>query len=163
METIQQKEQRKELILQYIQPGLLGLMDGSVSTLAPLFAAAFATHSSHVTLLVGLSAAIGAAISMGFAEALSDTGVHTGRGFPVRRGLITAAMTFLGGILHAIPFMLTNFQFGLYIAYAVVALELLAISYIRTHYLHVNFIVSNVQVIFGGILVVIAGIFIGSA
>jgi len=156
-------EEKKQLILQYIQPGLLGLMDGSVSTLAPLFAVAFATHSSHITLLVGLSAAIGAAISMGFAEALSDTGVHTGRGFPIRRGLITAAMTFLGGILHTVPFLLPSFQYGLYVSYAVVVLELLAISYVRTHYLHVNFIVSNIQVIFGGALVVIAGIFIGSA
>src|SRR5205807_8763968 len=95
----------KNLILQYIQPGLLGLMDGSVSTLAPLFAAAFATRSSHIALLIGLSAAVGAAISMGFAEALSDTGEHTGRGYPIRRGSITGGMTFLGGILHTIPFL----------------------------------------------------------
>src|SRR5205807_9141915 len=88
----------KNLILRYIQPGLLGLMDGSVSTLAPLFAAAFATKSTHIALLIGMSAAIGAAISMGFAEALSDTGVHTGRGLPLRRGFITGLMTFIGGI-----------------------------------------------------------------
>src|SRR5437588_264954 len=94
----------KKLILQFIQPGLLGLMDGSVSTLAPLFAAAFATHSSRIALLVGLSASIGAAISMGFAEALSDTGEHTGRGHPIRRGFVTGLMTFFGGILHTLPF-----------------------------------------------------------
>src|SRR5579864_8980434 len=96
-------DNKKEIILQYIQPGLLGLMDGSVSTLAPLFAAAFATRSTHIALLIGLSAAIGAAISMAFAEALSDTGVHTGRGHPIRRGLVTGAMTFIGGILHTLP------------------------------------------------------------
>src|SRR5437773_402484 len=101
-----EKAEDKELILQYIQPGLLGLMDGSVSTLAPLFAAAFATKSTHIALLVGLSAAIGAAISMGFAEALSDTGVHTGRGHPTRRGIVTGTMTFIGGILHALPFLI---------------------------------------------------------
>src|SRR6266478_4547076 len=103
-----EKISQKSLILQYIQPGLLGLMDGSVSTLAPLFAAAFATKSPHIALLIGLSAAIGAAISMGFAEALSDTGEHTGRGHSGRRGLITGVMTFVGGILHTIPFFLPN-------------------------------------------------------
>lgn len=155
--------EKKDFILQYIQPGLLGLMDGSVSTLAPLFAAAFATHSSHVTLLIGSSAAVGAAISMGFAEALSDTGIHTGRGHPVRRGFITAVMTFIGGILHTLPFLIPHITTALYIAYLVVGLELIIISYIRYHYFSVNFFFSVLQVIVGGSLVVAAGIFIGNA
>src|SRR6185436_8105057 len=98
------EQDQKNFILQYIQPGLLGLMDGSVSTLAPLFAAVFATRSSHIAVLIGFSAAVGAAISMAFAEALSDTGEHTGRGHPIRRGLVTGGMTFMGGILHTLPF-----------------------------------------------------------
>jgi len=152
-----------KILLQYIQPGLLGLMDGSISTLAPLFAAAFATHSSHVALLVGLSASVGAAISMGFAEALSDTGEHTGRGFPVKRGFITGGMTFIGGTLHALPFLLINLNHALYLAYMVVGTELIIISYIRYHYFKMNFFLSMVQVIIGGLLVVAAGIFIGNA
>ncbi len=156
-------KEHKNLILQYIQPGLLGLMDGSVSTLAPLFAAAFATKSSHIALLIGLSAAIGAAISMGFAEALSDTGIHTGRGHSVRRGFITGSMTLIGGILHTIPFMLPNLGQALYFAYLIVGLELIAIAYIRYRYFKMNFAFSVLQVIFGGGLVLLAGIFIGSA
>ncbi len=156
-------EERKQHILQYIQPGLLGLMDGSVSTLAPLFAAAFATHSPHVTLLVGISAAVGAAISMAFAEALSDTGVHTGRGHPVRRGVITGALTFVGGILHAVPFLIPNIDFALHLAYLVVGLELIVISYIRYHYFQMNFFRSLFQVVVGSLLVLFAGVFIGSA
>lgn len=156
-------ENNKNLILQYIQPGLLGLMDGSVSTLAPLFAAAFATKSPHITFLIGFSSAIGAAISMGFAEALSDTGVHTGRGHPIRRGFVTGLMTFLGGILHTFPFVLSNINSALYIAYFIVGLELIIISYIRNRYFHMNFLLSTVQVVFGGFLVILAGIFIGSA
>ena len=152
----------KNLILKYIQPGLLGLMDGSVSTLAPLFAAAFATKSPHIALLIGLSAAVGAAISMGFAEALSDTGVHTGRGHPIRRGAITGAMTFLGGILHTIPFILPNLGAALSLAYLVVGIELIVIAYIRNRYFKMNFFLSIMQVVFGGILVLLAGIFIGS-
>jgi len=156
-------ENKKELILQYIQPGLLGLMDGSVSTLAPLFAAAFATHSTHIALLIGLSAAIGAAISMSFAEALSDTGVHTGRGHPLRRGFVTGAMTFLGGILHTLPFLLPSFSLALYIAYFVVGVELIVIAYIRNRYFQMNFFISTLQVVIGGVLVMLAGVFIGSA
>ncbi|MEK7124663.1 MAG: VIT family protein [Patescibacteria group bacterium] len=163
MEKQEEHIHKKELILQYIQPGLLGLMDGSVSTLAPMFAAAFATHSNRITLLIGLSAAIGAAISMGFAEALSDTGVHTGRGHPIRRGTVTALMTFAGGIVHSLPFLLPDFNLALYLAYLTVGLELMAISYIRYHYFRVNFFISSIQVIVGGVLVVLAGVFIGSA
>ncbi len=152
---------KKTLTLQYIQPGLLGLMDGSVSTLAPLFAAAFVTQSTHVAFLIGLSAAIGAAISMGFAEALSDTGIHTGRGHPIRRGFITGGMTFLGGILHTLPFMLVNLDHALYLAYLVVGVELVAISYIRYRFFSMNFILSMVQVMVGGLLVLISGVIIG--
>ncbi len=155
--------EHKNLILQYIQPGLLGLMDGSVSTLAPLFAAAFATKSTHIALLIGLSAAIGAAISMGFAEALSDTGVHTGRGHPIRRGFITGLMTFLGGILHTFPFMLPRLDQALYLAYIIVGIELIIIAYIRNRYFKMNFALSCLQVVFGGFLVLLAGIIIGSA
>ncbi len=158
-----ENNEHKNLILQYIQPGLLGLMDGSVSTLAPLFAAAFATKSPHITLLIGISAAVGAAISMGFAEALSDTGEHTGRGHPVRRGFITGAMTFIGGILHTVPFLSPNLDLGLHLAYLVVGIELIAIAYIRYHYFKMNFFYSVLQVIGGGALVLLAGIFIGSA
>jgi erythrin-vacuolar iron transport family protein len=157
------ENERRLLILQYIQPGLLGLMDGTVSTLAPLFAVAYATGSPRITFLVGLSAAIGAAISMGFAEALSDTGVHTERGKPLPRGLITGVMTFLGGILHAVPFLLPEMHVALIGAYAIVGLELIAISYVRYHYFHMNFFLSLLQVVVGGALVVVAGILIGSA
>lgn len=158
-----ENQEHKNLILQYIQPGLLGLMDGSVSTLAPLFAAAFATKSPHITLLIGFSSAVGAAISMGFAEALSDTGVHTGRGHPIRRGFITGLMTLLGGILHTIPFLMGNLDHALYVAYLVVGFELIAISYIRYRYFKMNFALSVLQVVFGGGLVLLAGVFIGSA
>lgn len=155
-------ENRQSFILQYVQPGLLGLMDGSVSTLAPIFAAAFATQSVHITFLIGLSASVGAAISMAFAEALSDTGVHTGRGHPVRRGFVTGSMTFIGGILHTLPFLLPDLSVALYWAYAVVGIELMVISYIRNKYFNMGFALSSLQVIAGGVLVVIAGIYIGS-
>ncbi len=154
--------EEKTFVLQYIQPGLLGLMDGTVSTLAPLFAVAFATKSSHITFLVGLSAAIGAAISMGFAEALSDTGVHTGRGHPIRRGFVTGILTFIGGILHTVPFFFSNIQHALVFAYLIVGIELIIIAYIRNRYFKMNFFLSATQVVAGGLLVVLAGIFIGS-
>lgn len=148
-------------ILQYIQPGLLGLMDGAVSTLAPIFAAAFATNSPHITFLIGMSASVGAAISMGFAEALSDTGVHTGRGHPLRRGIITGTMTFIGGIVHTLPFLLPDLTLALYWAYIVVAAELAAIAYIRNRYFGMGLALSVVQVVVGGALVILAGIYIG--
>lgn len=153
----------KKIILQYIQPGLLGLMDGTVSTLAPLFAAAFATHSSHITLLVGLSAAVGAAISMGFAEALSDTGIHTDRGHPIRRGLITGTMTLLGGIVHTVPFIIANVSHALSWAYLIVGIELMLIAYIRHRYFGLNIFISILQVVVGGVLVALSGILIGAA
>src|SRR3989344_367400 len=156
-------EQNRPFILQYVQPALLGLMDGSVSTLAPLFAVAFATGSPYVTFLVGLSAAVGAAISMAFAEALSDTGVHTGRGHPLRRGIVTGLATVVGGILHTLPFLIPHLATALALAYFVVAIELVAIAYIRYRYFKTSFWLSVVQVVLGGVLVFLAGLFIGSA
>ncbi len=155
--------EHQSFVLQKIQPGLIGLMDGSVSTLAPIFAAAFATKDAHITFLVGLSAATGAAISMAFAEGLSDDGVLTGRGRPLHRGLITGGMTFFGGILHTLPFLLHNLHNALILAYLVVALELFAIAYVRYHYFKTSFWLSVIQVIFGGALVFAAGVLIGAS
>lgn len=150
-------------VLKVVQPALAGLMDGSVSTLAPIFAAAYATHETHVAFVIGLSAAVGAAISMAFAEALSDTGIETGRGHPFRRGLIVGGATFLGGILHTLPFLVSNITLALYAAFAVVGVELIAIAYIRYHFFKMKFWLSVLQVIFGGALVLVAGLLIGSA
>jgi VIT1/CCC1 family predicted Fe2+/Mn2+ transporter len=150
-------------LLQVVQPGLAGLMDGSVSTLAPIFAAAFATHNPHTTFLIGLSAAIGAGISMAFAEALSDTGKETGRGHPMIRGAIIGFMTLVGGIFHTLPFLIPNITTALYVAFIVVGLELVAIAYIRHHFFQMRFWLSALQVIFGGGLVVAAGLLIGGA
>src|SRR4051812_22316692 len=116
---MEQEHIDRAFLLKVVQPGLAGLMDGSVSTLAPIFAAAFATHSTHISFVIGLSAAVGAAISMAFAEALSDTGEHTGRGHPIVRGLIVGGMTFVGGILHTLPFLFSNITHALYVAYLV--------------------------------------------
>lgn len=138
-------------------------MDGSVSTLAPLFAAAFATHSPHVAFIIGMSAATGAGISMAFAEGLSDNGILSGRGHPFVRGSITGIMTFLGGIFHTFPFLLHNLNQALYIAYLVVGVELIIISYVRYKFFQMNFFLSAVQVIFGGLLVFLAGILIGQS
>ncbi len=146
-----------------IQPGLLGLMDGSVSTLAPLFATAYATGSAHIAFLVGMSAATGAGISMAFAEGLSDTGELTGRGHPVARGLITGGMTFVGGVFHTLPFLLKDLTTALYLAYIIVGIELIAIAFIRYHFLKMKFWLSCLQVVVGGILVFLSGYFIGSA
>ncbi|HSX17958.1 MAG TPA: VIT1/CCC1 transporter family protein [Candidatus Saccharimonadales bacterium] len=157
------EEEHNRFILQTIQPGLAGLMDGSVSTLAPIFAAAFATHKPHVAFLIGISAAVGAGISMAFAEALSDTGELTGRGRPFRRGVIIGLMTFLGGIFHTIPFLMSNIHAALTIAYLVVGIELMIIAYIRYRYFQMRFWLSIVQVVVGGGLVFLAGILIGSA
>ncbi len=151
------------LISKIIQPGLLGLMDGSVSTLAPLFATAFATHSPRIAFLVGLSAAAGAGISMAFAEGLSDDGVITGRGHPLIRGSIVGGMTFIGGIFHTLPFLLSNLHSALYLAYLVVGLELVVIAFIRYYYLKTSFWLSCLQVIVGGGLVFLAGYLIGQS
>jgi rubrerythrin len=154
---------RQLFVMQVIQPGLVGLMDGSVSTLAPLFAAAFATRSPFPTFLVGLAAAVGAAISMGFAEALSDDGSLTGRGRPYLRGLVCALMTFAGAIGHALPYLIPNFWLATSVATAVVGVELILIAWIRNHYMDSPFLPTIIQVLGGGILVFLAGILIGSA
>ena len=153
----------RAFLLKVVQPSLVGLIDGSISTLAPLFAAAFASHDPHITFLVGTAAAIGAAISMAFAEGLSDTGEHTGRGHPAIRGSIVGAATFIGGIFHTLPFLVPDLNSDLTLAYIVVAVELIAISYIRFHYFKLSFWSSIAQVLFGGVLVFLAGILIGSA
>ena len=153
----------KDFVLKVVQPSLVGLMDGSVSTLAPLFATAFATGDSRITFLVGLAAAVGAAISMAFSEGLSDDGTLTGRGSPILRGSITGVATFVGGILHTLPFLLPQVGMALYLAFGVVGVELLAISFIRYRYFQMSFLVSALQVILGGTLVFASGILIGSA
>ena len=154
---------RRMFILQYVQPGLAGLMDGSVSTLALLFAAAFATHDTWNTFLVGLAAAVGAGISMGFAEALSDDGSLTGRGAPVVRGAVCGVMTAVGGLGHALPYLIPNFWTATVIAAIVVAVELAAISYIRYRFMDTPFLAAAFQVVVGGALVFLAGILIGSS
>jgi len=155
--------ENKLFLLQIIQPGLAGLMDGSVSTLAPLFAAAFATHDTWQTFLVGLAASIGAGISMGFAEALSDDGALTGRGSPWIRGTASGLMTALGGLGHALPYLIPHFGIATGVAFGVVALELAAISWIRYRYMDTPFLSAAFQVVVGGALVFAAGILIGNA
>jgi hypothetical protein len=153
----------KDFVLKVVQPGLIGLMDGSVSTLAPLFATAFATGEPRIAFLVGLAAAVGAAISMGFSEGLSDDGSLTGRGHPFLRGTITGIATFVGGILHTLPFLIPRVSLALYVAFGVVGFELLAISFIRYRYFDMSFLMSALQVILGGSLVFASGILIGNA
>jgi VIT1/CCC1 family predicted Fe2+/Mn2+ transporter len=153
----------QKFVLQVVQPGLAGLMDGSVSTLAPIFATAFATNNSHYVFLIGMAAAVGAGISMAFSEGLSDDGVLTGRGNPIVRGLITGLMTLLGGVGHTLPFLIANVHTALTLAYVVVGIELVAIAYVRFHYFKMSFILSIVQVIVGGGLVFFAGVKIGSS
>jgi hypothetical protein len=153
----------RHFLLRVVQPGLAGLMDGSVSTLAPIFATAFATHRPFTAFLVGLAAATGAGISMAFSEALSDDGVLTGRGSPIIRGAITGLMTFVGGSLHTLPFLISHIQLALATAYLVVAAELLAIAAIRHRYFGTRWLVSMLQVIGSGILVFLAALFFGNA
>ena len=154
---------RRVFVLQYVQPGLAGLMDGSVSTLAPLFAAAFATHNTWETFLVGLAASVGAGISMGFAEALSDDGSLTGRGTPWIRGSVCGLMTAIGGLGHTLPYLIPDFWTATAVSIAVVAAELAAISYIRMRFMDTPFLQATFQVVLGGVLVFIAGILIGSS
>lgn len=156
-------EQRRQFVLTYVQPGLAGLMDGSVSTLAPVFAAAFATGSTWETFLVGLAAAVGAGISMGFTEAASDDGKLTGRGSPVRRGLAAGIMTAIGGLGHALPYLIHDFWTATVIAVVVVLVELWAIAFIQSRYMSTPFWRAVLQVVLGGSLVFAAGILIGSA
>ena len=154
---------RRMFVLQYVQPGLVGLMDGSVSTLAPLFAAAFATHKPWETFLVGMAASVGAGISMGFAEALSDDGSLTGRGTPWIRGTICGLMTALGGLGHTLPYLIPDFWTATVLSVLVVAVELAAISYIRMRYMDTPLLRATFQVVLGGTLVFIAGILIGNS
>jgi rubrerythrin len=154
---------RRMFVLQIVQPGLAGLMDGSVSTLAPVFAAAFATQNSWDAFLVGMAASIGAGISMGFAEALSDDGTLTGRGQPWLRGLVCGLMTTLGGVGHTLPYLIPDFRTATGLAVAVVFIELLAISFIRARYMDTPFLRAAFQVVIGGLLVFATGILIGSA
>lgn len=163
VEKSEEEAQRRLFVLQIVQPGLAGLMDGSVSTLAPVFAAAFATRSSHDAFLVGLAASIGAGISMAFAEALSDDGSLTGRGRPILRGAVTGLMTTAGGIGHTLPFLIPDFHVAFVAAVIVVALELGAIAWIRNRYMDTPLLSAAFQVVVGGVLVFIAGIWIGSS
>jgi erythrin-vacuolar iron transport family protein len=156
------EDARKRFVLQIIQPGLVGLMDGSVSTLAPVFAAAFATHNPWNAFLVGLAASIGAGISMGFAEALADDGKLSGRGAPLLRGLVCGLMTTAGGIGHTLPYLIPDFWTATVVAVGVVILELAAIAYIQFRYMETPIVSAVSKVMLGGALVLAAGILIGS-
>ncbi len=157
----QKDDERSRFVLQIVQLGLAGLIDGTVSFLAPLFAAAFATCDSKTTFLVGLAVAVGAGISMAFSEALSDDGKISGRGRPWIRGIIEGMMTFLGAIGHALPFLIPVFSIVVIIAIIVVAIELVVIAYVRHKYLETPFVSATLQIIVGGVIVLAAGILIG--
>lgn len=159
----EERARRRLFVLQVIQPGLAGLMDGSVSTLAPVFAAAMATKSSWDAFLVGMAASVGAGISMGFAEALSDDGSLTGRGHPWARGAVEGAMTTLGGVGHTLPFLIGNFHIALAVAFAVVVVELAVISWVRHRYMETPTLSAALQVGLGGALVFITGMLIGQS
>jgi VIT1/CCC1 family predicted Fe2+/Mn2+ transporter len=149
-------------VLQVVQPGLIGLIDGTLSTLAPIFAAAYVS-GSRAALLVGLAAALGAAISMGLSEALSDDGTLTGRGAAVTRGLITGFATFVGGSAHALPFLIADVATALAVAYVVVSIELVAIAWVRKRFLRVSMRTSLVQVTLGGVVIALVGVILGHA
>ncbi len=153
---------KRQFILTWVQPGLAGLMDGSVSTLAPIFATAFATQDTWTTFLVGLAASVGAGISMGFTEAASDDGQLSGRGSPVKRGFASGIMTTVGGLGHALPYLITDFWTATTIAIIVVFVELWAIAWIQNRYMETPFFRAALQVVFGGALVLAAGVLIGS-
>jgi len=155
--------ERRQFILTYVQPGLAGLMDGSVSTLAPIFAAAFATGDTWQTFLVGLSASVGAGISMGFTEAAHDDGKLSGRGSPLKRGLASGIMTTIGGLGHALPYLIPHFWTATAIAAIVVFVELWAIAFIQNRYMETPFVRAALQVVLGGSLVLAAGVLIGNA
>ena len=159
----EKSQQQRLFVLQVVQPGLAGLMDGSVSTLAPLFCAALATHSSHATLLVGLAASVGAGISMGFAEALSDDGALTGRGHPWARGFVCGLMTTLGGIGHTLPYLIPNYKTATAVAVCIVFVELGVISWVRHRFMDTPWASALFQVALGGLLVFLAGILIGNS
>jgi len=149
-------------VLQFVQPGLIGLIDGTISTLAPIFATAYLS-GSHNALLVGLAAALGAAISMGLSEGLSDDGTLTGRGTSLARGLITGGATFVGGTMHALPFLINDVNKALTVAYVVVTIELVTIAIIRKRFLQVSMATSLIQVTIGGAIVAAVGVIIGSS
>lgn len=159
----EKSESHRQFLLTYVQPGLAGLMDGSVSTLAPVFAAAFATGDTHQTFLVGLAAAIGAGISMGFTEAASDDGKLTGRGSPLKRGFSAGIMTAVGGLGHALPYLIADFRTATMVAIFIVLVELWAIAFIQNRYMQTPFWRAVMQVVLGGSLVFAAGILIGNA
>ncbi len=159
----EEEARRRLFVLQIVQPGLAGLMDGSVSTLAPVFAAAFATKSTHDAFAVGLAASLGAGISMGFAEALSDDGSLTGRGHPWLRGLVCGLMTTAGGVGHTLPFLISSFHLALLVAVAIVIVELATITWVRHRYMESPWFSAALQVAMGGALVFAAGVLIGSS
>lgn len=156
-------EAHRQFVLTYVQPGLAGLMDGSVSTLAPIFAAAFATGDTWQTFLVGLAASVGAGISMGFTEAASDDGKLTGRGSPIKRGFAAGIMTAIGGLGHALPYLIPHFWMATVIAFTVVFVELWAIAFIQNKFMDTPFFRAAFQVVLGGALVFAAGVLIGNA
>lgn len=159
--TAEDQAERRQFILTWVQPGLAGLMDGSVSTLAPIFATAFATQDTWTTFLVGLAASVGAGISMGFTEAAHDDGVLSGRGSPWKRGLASGVMTMLGGLGHALPYLIPDFWTATSIAIAIVFVELWAIAWIQNRYMETPFLRAALQVVLGGALVFAAGALIG--
>ncbi|MFD0985581.1 iron exporter MbfA [Methyloligella solikamskensis] len=163
VEKAEAETRRRLFVLQVVQPGLAGLMDGSVSTLAPIFAAAFATGDTWATFLVGLAASIGAGISMGFAEALSDDGSLTGRGHPWMRGFITGLMTAVGGLGHTLPFLIPHFWTAFVVACVIVVIELWAIAWVRARYMDTRFLQAVFEVVVGGTIVFVVGVLIGSA
>ncbi|MEC7961801.1 MAG: ferritin family protein [Pseudomonadota bacterium] len=158
----EERTARRQFVLTWVQPGLAGLMDGSVSTLAPIFATAFATQDTWTTFLVGLAASVGAGISMGFTEAASDDGELSGRGSPFKRGVASGVMTTVGGLGHALPYLIPDFWTATLIAFAVVFLELWAIAWIQKKYMETPFLRAALQVVLGGALVFAAGVLIGS-
>ena len=153
--------ERKQFVLTYVQPGLAGLIDGSISTLAPIFATAFATQDTWTTFLVGLAASVGAGISMGFTEVASDDGIISGRGSPMIRGVVTGIMTTLGGLGHALPYLIPDFWIATYTAFAIVFLELFVITWIQNKYMETPWMKATMQIVLGGVLVLGAGILIG--
>ncbi|QFU07416.1 VIT family protein [Rhodobacteraceae bacterium THAF1] len=155
-------EEQREFVLTYIQPGLAGLMDGSVSTLAPIFAVAFATQDTWTTFIVGLAASLGAGVSMGFTEAASDDGVISGRGSPITRGVVTGVMTTIGGLGHALPYLIPSFWVATWTAIAVVFVELWAIAWIQHRWMKTNWARAIVQVVVGGAIVTAIGMSLGA-
>lgn len=160
--TDSQANASQNFVLQKVQPALLGLMDGSVSTLAPIFAAAGLTHKPHYAFFIGVAASLGAGVSMGLAESLSDDGEVTGRGAPLLRGIITGGSTTIGGMLHTLPFLISQLPTALHVAYGVVVFELLVIAYIRYHYMKSPLVKTVVQVLIGGGIVFFLGLFLGN-